>query len=313
MRNKCMVLLFLVAALLLTGCQLARPEKENGTNRDALVGLYVVHYDSMEEADEFYNNPHLTEYGSVALDTQFGEGSFPVTILVGELVANGRICTFPGLKKGWGLFALTLTGENGEVYNTVVCDMDSNGSRFTSTDEGETVELEGTIYMGPPADAGPTWDAYADDGYWRYYQVYQMMDGTVYLNGNGDSSSGGGGWGYSLDGTSTTTINGETTSKTVKTSVNVEVVPRLEKLVVTQFDEANAVLKTEELPLTGERLELERYPDAVWALVEEHSADGVERAAYSLPEKGADPVYHSYVVLDADGMGRTAALGLSLE
>lgn len=309
MRNK-LTLLLLAAAILLTGCQLARPEKEGGTYEDTMVGLYVVHYDSMEEADEFYDNPHLTEYGSVAMDTQFGEVSFPDTILVGELDRKSHACVFPGMTEGWSLFALTVTEENGETYNTVICDMDSNGSHFITTDEGEKVELEGTIYMGPPADAAPNWDAYADNGFWRYYRVYQMADGTVYLNGSGDSSSGGGGWGYSLDGTSTTTINGETTSKTVKASVNVEVVPRLEKLIVTQFDRANGVLKTEELPLTGERQELECLPGTAWVLVEEHSADGVERAAYSLPEEGGDPVCHTYVVLDGDGMGKTLVLAI---
>lgn len=308
MKRKMLACLLAAALLTLTGCQLARPEQESsGVSGDALVGLYAVHYDSWEESGDFYGNPNLVEYGSTAVDTEYGKLSIPDMILIGEYDEENNTCTFPGIKKGWGLFSLDLEREDGLAYNTAVCDMVGNGTHYTVTDEGTSMEMEGTVYIGPPAGAGPDWDPYGDDpGHWLYYQVYQMADGTIYLNGHGNAVSGGGG--YTLTAESTTTINGESTTKSVKATVNIEDVERLEKLVVSQFDENNALLQSEEIPLGGELPTLTCGGDAAWVLVEEHNAYGINRAAYTLPDGEEEPVRHRVVLLDDKGVGEVFML-----
>lgn len=307
MKRKLTAFLLAAAVLVLAGCSLAQPEQENsGVSGDALVGLYAVHYDSWEESGDFYGNPNLVEYGSTAVDTEYGKLSIPDMILVGEYDEENHTCTFPGMKKGWSLFSLTLE-RDGAPYNTTVCDMVSSGVHYTSTDEGEGVELEGTLYVGPPAGAGPDWDPYSDDpGHWQYYQVYQMADGTIYLNGHGDSVSGGGG--YTLTAESTTTINGESTTRSVKATVNIEDVERLEKLVVSQFDKNNTLLQSQEIALGGELSPLTCGGGAAWVLVEEHNAHGITRAAYTLPAGEEEPVRHRVVLLDDKGVGEVFML-----
>jgi len=82
MKNKLWAAV-LAAAVLLTGCSLAQAEKE-GKSQDRLVGLYVVRYESMEQANEFFDNPHLVEHGSISADTEYGAVSLPDHILVGR-------------------------------------------------------------------------------------------------------------------------------------------------------------------------------------------------------------------------------------
>ena len=52
--------------------------------------------------------------------------------------------------------------------------------------------------------------------------------------------------------------------------------------------------------------------DAAWALVEAHNQDGtVERTAYTLPGPDGEPIYHSLVILDDQGMGTSTTLEIS--
>ena len=52
--------------------------------------------------------------------------------------------------------------------------------------------------------------------------------------------------------------------------------------------------------------------DAAWALVEAYNQNGtVERTAYTLPDPDGEPIYHSLVILDDQGMGTSTTLEIS--
>lgn len=300
-----------LAALLLAGCSLARPEKaaEQG---DRWVGVYVV----PSGRDGFYDNPSLEEYGSAQVETdQFGTLTFPQEVLFAvEDEAGGY--TFPGLEKGYSLFVYREYG-NGEPdhkgldYAIGIASNMAPGEenpQISYTDEGVSETASGTIYYGPPLGV-TDWDAYENRGVWTAYRVFQTAEGRLYLDGSGNSYSGGGS-SFTETRSYTYAKNGETVKEdTVTVSVSLQAISRLEKLIVTQFDENNAVLQSDDLNLQNDRPELRCLPETAWVLVEEVSAEGTERTVYNPPE-GEDPVTHDYLLLDDEGLGHMAYLNL---
>ena len=183
-------------------------------------------------------------------------------------------------------------------------------SQFNFTD-GEVLEsTSGTIYFGPPLGAPEDWDPHTNGVIWRCYQVYQTEDGRIYLNGHGNSFNGP--MTHTLTESYTSRENGETVQKeTVSVTVAVEAVSRLEKLIVTQFDEQNQVLAAQSLPLTEELPPVSWADGAAWALVEEIGPEETRRTLYNVPGEDGDPVSHMVVLLDEEGMGSLAYLELA--
>lgn len=298
--------LLALAALCLTlaGCSLARPEAESKTE-DRFVGVYVVAGDRTA----FHDNPHLVEYGSETLDAgEYGSFTIPQMILIAD---PDNHYAFPGLEGGYSLFTLTEKDGEGGVHFSSVSNMAPDEVYKMTSVNGDTtsIEMSGIIYYGPPAGAAD-WDSYQESAIWTAYRVYQAADGTVYTDGGGNSYQGGGDIGFSTEESNTTTVNGESVTESTRVSVKFEEVPRLEKLVVTQFDGENQVLSSQELALREDLPGVRWEPGAEWALVEEADAEGTARTAYSVPGEGEDPVSHQVVLLDDAGMGKLAYLNI---
>lgn len=294
-------------ALLLAGCSLAKPEAE-GKIEDRFVGFYVVGGEGGKS--DFYSNPNLVEYGSETLAVE-GLESFdiPQNILIADK-ENGY--AFPGLEGGYSLFSVTTRDGEGGVYFSSVSNMAPDETYKMTSVNGDTTstEMSGIIYYGPPAGA-VNWDSYQNSMLWTAYRVYQAADGTVYLDGSGNSYQGGGDMGFTSEETFTTTENGEKVAEAVtKVSVQFKETPRLERLTVTQFDGDNQILSAQDLALREDLPGVRWEPGAEWALVEEASAGGVKRTAYSVPGEGEEPVSHQVVLLDDAGMGRLAYLNI---
>lgn len=313
-----------LAGLLLLLClvsqPLAQPEVQ-APQADKFVGFHVVQERMPPSEEERMAHPdryppedrsHWVEYGDGEEVQVEGLGKFtiPREILIGQYDPETGEYTFPGLE-GYNCFLAEEKMEDGGTRYT-----GNNGlSDVHITSGGEKEGLSGTIYMGLPL--GQTeWDTSEDipDDVWTTYRVYQMEDGTVYLDGSGNSYSGPGGLTYSEKSEWTHTVDGETTTQTFEVEVKMEEVPRLERLVVTQFGPEHVVLR--ETAFTPEELEeaveltLER--DTLWLLIEERAVDGsVTRTAYDEAEVKEDGLSHFLVLLDREGQGYTTGLNLS--
>lgn len=298
MKNRMQWLLpALLALLALTGCSLARPEAESGGDR--FVGFYLVREES---GRDFYQNPHLEEYGgeTVRLDG-YGAFSVPRELLFAQ--KEGEEWVFPGLE-GWRLFVYRGFEEDGGTYLSMVTDLapGEEPPQFKITDEGRTDIISGALCLGPPLGQAD-WDPYEDRSVWTTYRVYQAPDGRPYLDGSGNSFTGALG-SYQESQTYTRQENGGVVEKeTVEVSISVKAVPRLEGLVVRQFDGEGGQLSAEDLTLEGELPAVTWLPEAAWALVEERSPEGVVRTAYTLPGPGEEPVTHPVILLDSAGVG----------
>lgn len=303
--KKSKILLLALLILTLTGCSLARAEvpPENG---DRWVGFFVV--PSRGGRDAFFDNPYLEEYDTQEVVTeQFGTLTFPQNVLfaVEDKVGN---YTFPGIETGFSLFYSEETTDAGHCTR-VVSNMGpyEDGFHITERDEGSSITIGGAVFFGPPPGVAD-WDPYGGDTIWTFYRVYQAGDGRIYIDGSGNSTNGP--MSHTRTETRTTQENGETTQEeTLSVTAALKAVPRLERLVLTQFDGNNAVLRSEDLSLQSERTEVRCLKETVWLLVEEISAEGVERTVYNPPE-GEDPVSHDYVLLDDDGYGHLACLNI---
>lgn len=314
--KKSRLLLWILAVLLLAGCSLARPEKD-ANQEDRWAGFYVV--PTLGYSGGFYDNPLLEEYGSSQVETdQFGTLTFPQEVLFAVEDKAGNY-TFPGMEKGYSLFIYRKYGvgepdHKGRDYAVGITSNMAPGEenpQFSYTDEGIFETASGVIYYGPPLDI-TDWDAYENRVVWTAYRVFQTTDGRIYLDGSGNSYAGGGSSGSSFTETRTYTYgeNGETVKEDkVAVSVSLQMIPRLEKLIVTQFDKNNAILQSDELNLQIDRPEVRCLPETAWVLVEEVTSEGTERTVYDPPE-GEDPAAHDYVLLDDEGLGHMAYLNI---
>lgn len=293
----------LLTLLALTGCSLARPEA--GSGGDRFAGFYLVRE---EGGRDFYQNPHLEEYGqeTVRLD---GYGAFSVPREVLFAQKEGEEWVFPDLE-GWRLFVYRGFEEDGGTYLSMATDLapGEEPPQFKITDEGGVDIISGALYLGPPLEQAD-WDPYEGRSVWTTYRVYQAPDGRPYLDGSGSSFTGALGSSYRESQTYTRQENGGDVKKeTVEVSISIKAVPRLEELVVRQFDGEGGQLSAEELTLEGELPAVTWLPEAAWVLVEERSPQDVVRTAYTRPGPEEAPVTHPVVLLDSAGVGRVAEL-----
>lgn len=293
-------LLLALGALLLAGCSLARAEDGTAAG-DRWIGFYVMRETGREQ---FYDNPYLTEYGSSTLETEkYGGFSIPRKVLMAVQEDQGY--RFPGMEGGFTLFSVRREEEYGPSIEMVSNMGPGDMTAFTHvSDTGSEECISGTVYEGRPlnaADGGPD----GDHLMWTGYRVYQTPAGEVYLDGSGNSYSGP--CGFTETQTYTYTEDGGTVKEYKMTAkVTIEAVPRLEKLVVTQYDKNNAVLRTSEPDL--EEAEVICEADAAWVLVEEVNEEGAVHTAYDMPDEAGETVYHDFAVLDDDGVGKPGQL-----
>ena len=315
-----LVVVGLFWALDLTGGRLVRPERQGQDDR--WVGFHVVYEPMPPSMDEVEANPeaypeedrtHWVEYGSQDLAVEgFGTLAIPREILIGEYQEETGEYSFPGLE-GHNAFLVAQTQEDGsQVW----------GGSYDLADArvkvgGAEQSLSGTIYCGPPVGAGEDWAERVPDYVWRAYNVFQMADGTVYLDGSGNSYGGTiGGMSFSSNATETTTVNGESETTSLTVEVKVENVARLKSVAVKVFDEADQVMQQQEfIPEEAENAHVSVPAECAWVLVEEQYEDGTaKRTAYSLNDwEYQEEIAHSLVLLDQRGMGQAVSLLLALE
>lgn len=312
-KYKRTILVTLAALLVLAGVvdaaggKLAQPEYQ-GPENDTWIGYFLSWEYFPGEGEVIHQDrTDWVEYGSQNLNVSgLDSVRIPREILIGQY-QDGKGFTFPGLE-GYCAFLAQVEQEDGSVV------LSGNQLMDAKTNVGDTKNsVSGTIYYGLPL--GKTeWTENGSEYIWTAYDVYQMPDGTVYLDGSGNSYGGAGGMTIKGEQTSTETINGETNSVTMSAEVRFETVSRLQEVRVKQFDASDQVI--EETAFSADALEDETAvtlaKDTGWLVVEEHCTDGtVTRTVYDAQQiTWMEELYHSLVVLDDEGMGSSCTLSL---
>lgn len=282
--NKRFIAMLLCLVLLLSGCQLAKPESGGYTEPDRLVGVLVTtEYLDLFHMDEWLqdNVDSLVDGGSVTItNTAAYQGRIyaqpveeTITDSSGE-THTSRSYEFTGLD-GMVLAGYRL-GEGDHIYQSLdcsegICDV-HNAIRAL---DGETaLELTGTIYFSHKAGSV----------IFFLNPVYQTASGEVYVvSGNGGlqfDASIGSKASQTVSDSVTITENGETTLDTTEIEVNMHCIELSQKIILIQMDNSNNELaRTEFLP--GEMPEeFTPMEDTVYLIIEEHRESGIYRSLH---------------------------------
>ena len=315
----------ILALLLLTtalGTRLAQPEA-NSTANDKFIGFFLSYEKMPPDMAEIEANPeeyvedrsHWVEYGSDTLQLDgIGKVAFPRMILIGEKV--GSRYEFPDLE-GYNCFLAIYTDEYGSECYGGYTDMADCKIHIGGGTVGHS--LSGTVYFGPPLD-DRNWNTENFDYCWTAYRVYQMEDGTVYLDGSGNSYGGVGGFSFSEKSEYTTTVNGESTTESLEISVTINSIPRLETVTIQQYDNHDQLLRTDTITdaqakaQNGETLELLLEANTAYAIVAETDVDGnINRSLQEVSVSENRRIYFTSWFLNEKGMGYCLPVDLSPE
>ena len=282
MKRRLLCLMPALVMALLTGCALAQPVRESA-GADRWVGYYMV-----------YVPQDVMDAGS---DSDLR----PQGIVWGEWDETTETITFPDLA---GSALLMFGREDERITVPSVSEMSPGPGKswVSSSEQGDSFSVSGTVWWGPPLDAPSDWDKQEDGGGWLPCLVYRTPAGGFYLDADTPfySFSSGGSVFHQSDYTYRDD-DGTLRTDTLSMTVAMEYTPRLTALRVVEFDEDNRPLCTTDLPLSEELPSVTVGPDTAWVTVEEESAEGVQRTSYSLTE--GEPVVHEVILLDENGRG----------
>ena len=294
------LLLFLV--LDLTGWTLAKPERTAGEDR--FIGFHLVCEEMPGENEVIpVDRGAWVSYGVEDMNLEgFGSVALPREILIGTYDEKSNHYNFPGME-GYNFFYAKYVDEEGETYRNGYTDLSEFKMESKISDAGEEHILSGTIYMSTAAEG-------AADYMITAYRVFQMEDGTVYLDGTGNSY-GGGGFTVNERMEYTETANGETSTDVLELEFSIKDLPTLETVEIQWFGTDNVLLGS--LPLdpadiTAKELTLAAPSRTAWAVVVETAADGT--VSRTIPERQSNG-WCSHKLLLADpvtGIGREAWL-----
>ena len=282
MKRRLLCLVLASAMAVLTGCALAQPVRESA-GADRWVGYYMV-----------YVPQDVMDAGS-ASDLR------PQGIVWGEWDETTETITFPDMA-GSALLIFGREDERITVPSVTEMSPGPEESRVSSSEQGDSFSVSGTVWWGPPLDAPADWDRQENSGGWLPCLVYRTPAGGFYLDADTPfySFSSGGSVFHQSDYTYRDD-GGTLRTDTLRMTVAMEYTPRLTALRVVEFDGNDQPLRTTDLPLSEDMPAVTAGPDAAWVAVEEESAEGVERTSYSLTE--GEPVVHEVILLDEDGRG----------
>ena len=282
MKRRLLCLMPALVMALLTGCALAQPVRESA-GADRWVGYYMV---------------YVPQDG---MDAGSDSDLRPQGIVWGKWDETTETITFPDMA-GSALLMFGREDERITVPSVTEMSPGPEESRVSSSEQGDSVSVSGTVWRGPPLDAPADWDREEDGGGWLPCLVYRTPAGGFYLDADTPfySFSSGGSVFHQSDYTYWDD-DGTLRTDTLRMTVAMEYTPRLTALRVVEFDGNDQPLRTTDLPLSEDMPTVTAEPDAAWVAVEEESAEGVERTSYSLTE--GEPVVHEVILLDEDGRG----------
>jgi len=252
-RNIVIAACVLLAALLvgLSGFTLASPETSKYAEEDKLIGVLVTteHLDLFDMEGYLSKNlGKMASGGEIILDGDAAEfqGRLYATLTDRTLTdETGQTVTtkeYVFEDAGYCYFCPTISNEDG-IYIAASSDgaISDGHTAISVTEEGESITLDGTIYVVPAAGRG------------TYYMnpVYQSADGRVYaMSGSGVSfvegdSAEGTACSRTITAESTVTENGESKTYSVSVKISLSVMYAPQHIYLLQYRSDGELLSRE--------------------------------------------------------------------
>ena len=284
-RNLFILTCVLVLAVVLgiSGVTLAQPDAESPAG-DKLVGVYITteYLDLFDFESYLKDNIHTIEDGTIIAD---GDDSKYQGRLYATLNDEGRY-VFEDIN-GIPYFHYRVTDENGSYTTTTGNDRIADGHvSIKHTDDGQEVNLEGTIYTPPTKDIT----------HFYINPVYQSESGEIYVvSGSGISfdsdGSEGGAFTQTIDAITTVTENGETESfsTSVKISIAVKSAPESHSILefgADGFMISNDAYNPGDLPDT-----ITPHHNCAYIILESTSGKNVTRTLYQKEDSFIETFY----------------------
>jgi hypothetical protein len=246
--------LFAAFIMGLAGFALALPETSEGAEEDKLIGVFITtEYLDLFDMEGYLNNNlgKMAGGGEITMDGGGAEYQGRLyAVLKDRALTNedtGEVVTTKEYAfeeaAGYCYFFSTMSNEDGTYRAAGSDEAISDGHTAISvTDEGESITLDGTIYVVPTA------------GHGTYFMnpVYQSADGRVYaMSGSGVSfvesgSAEGTACSQTLNATSTVTENGESKTYSISVKISFSVIYAPRRITLLQFGSDGDVLSRDE-------------------------------------------------------------------
>ena len=302
-RIKKMLIGMLGAAmiLLLAGCSLAKKDAGNKVSKDRMIGAFITdEYLDLFDIDAYIDDhaSSISDGEGITLDdsSKYNERLYATIDKHGSKDPADWDVSF-GNVEGINFFSVRWEDESKEATTSLVEGdgiYDINTS-YNVTDEGEDVELSGTIYMLP--------GLIDEDTAYFVNPVYQTEDGRIYVvSESGGSTSGNTSEGeqFALTVSDETTVTessytGNTNTGNIKSekmtvTVRLSVVYEPVKITLYQMDRDNQVLQKDEY-IPGkmpEKLEVSQGCEYLLIETEKKDPDGKMIISRDLYEQGEE-------------------------
>ncbi|MBQ4638155.1 MAG: hypothetical protein IJB92_05395 [Clostridia bacterium] len=269
MKNKLLLLLLVMIVMTTCACSLADPDAQENKARDTLIGVYVTyeHLDLFDNEKYIQDNlDNLIAGKEMGGNTSDYQGKLYAELIQRELTdknGNKKYMTeysFEGFG-GMEFFVPLYNDQDGDYYASTQSDGISDAKMHVkSTDEGDFIELSGTIYF----------EADKKDRTFYMNPVYQQADGNVYaVTGNGMSMNcDGSGVSSStkLEEKLTQNDNGNVSGRGADIEITFTSIDRPKGAEIVIMDKEDNEIKSMEMDF-GEPLETIYVPDSAEYIV----------------------------------------------
>ena len=232
--------------------QMVNTAKEEDNTKDRLIGVFITtEFLDLFDADGYFNdNAEKIFSGGVISENESKkyQGKLYATLVeepstsveTGEVHMTQKY-VFKGVE-GFSYFSALYTDDISTYHGSSGDEAISDGHvAVSATDEGESISLEGTIYVSTTGNANTFY----------YNPVYQTAQGEVYaISGQGMSYGGeittgmSGSQSFKEEISTTSGNEAETISSNITVSISFMDEP--ERVTIIQFDSENNVLSREE-------------------------------------------------------------------
>lgn len=302
----------MMCATLLSGCQLAKEEAELQQEKDKLIGVYMTtdYVDTFDferyleenigdimngeevsiegaEQSSYQNRIYATIVEEVSIDEVSGEKIIHQSYKFKDLEGMGYYA--PIMKEAeWGNTYVAIESDPG------ICE---GHSHINSTDAGENIQLEGTIYVC--ANEEDVVEVYCNP-------VYQCPDGRVYLvSGQGISFSGGGEgatMSHKVEDKVTVKENGEEKTYVNSVEIHVKTTYAPEKVIVIQMDASGNKIEHQEYVPGKLPEEIKPLADTEYFILETYKRDGEGESIVTRKIVGKDETFFQTLYVGARGV-----------